>query len=106
MRLIRKTKGITQEDFGAVSSRTYVSSVERGMKIPTLAKIDELAKVLGVHPLTLLTLAYVKHQKISGAQELLGVANKQLCEILVDPLAARLRVSRSEQQVFASKSKK
>ena len=85
MRLIRKAKGVTQEDFGAVSSRTYVSSVERGLKNPTLAKIDELAEVLGVHPVTLLTLAYVDDCTVLGTRALLGTVKKQLNEILADP---------------------
>jgi transcriptional regulator with XRE-family HTH domain len=55
---IRKAKGISQEAFALTSSRTYVSTLERGLKSPTLNKIDELAEVLGVHPLTLLMAAY------------------------------------------------
>jgi transcriptional regulator with XRE-family HTH domain len=55
---IRKAKGIPQEAFALTSSRTYVSTLERGLKSPTLSKIDELAEVLGVHPLTLLMAAY------------------------------------------------
>ena len=58
LRSIRKAQGLSQEDFSLVSSRTYVSSLERGLKSPTLQKVDELAQGLGVHPLTLLTLAY------------------------------------------------
>jgi transcriptional regulator with XRE-family HTH domain len=87
MRLIRKAKGITQEDFGVVSSRTYVSSVERGLKNPTLAKIDELAEVLGVHPVTLLTLAYVDDHTVVGTRALLSIVKKQLDEILSKPPA-------------------
>jgi transcriptional regulator with XRE-family HTH domain len=41
-----------------VSSRTYMSSLERGLKSPTLSKVAELCEVMDVHPLTLLTLAY------------------------------------------------
>ncbi len=81
MRLLRKAKGLTQEDFGLVSSRTYVSTVERGLKGPTLDKIDELAKVLGVHPLTLLSLAYVQDQTVTGVQNLLMLVESQLQEI-------------------------
>lgn len=55
----RKSRGLTQEDFSIVSSRTYLSSLERGMKSPTISKLDELASVIGVHPLSLLTLAYL-----------------------------------------------
>jgi transcriptional regulator with XRE-family HTH domain len=58
LRKIRKAKGISQEAFALTSSRTYVSTLERGLKSPTLSKIDELADVLGVHPLTLLMAAY------------------------------------------------
>ncbi|OLO11216.1 transcriptional regulator [Chromohalobacter japonicus] len=54
----RKAHGLSQEDFSEVSSRTYLSSLERGLKSPTLAKVDELASVLGVHPLTLLAECY------------------------------------------------
>ncbi len=55
----RKSKGVAQEQFDVVSSRTYVSSLERGLKSPTLKKVDELAGVLQIHPATLLALAYV-----------------------------------------------
>ncbi len=54
----RKARGLTQEDFSSLSSRTYVSTLERGMKSPTLSKINELAEILNIHPLTLLVLAY------------------------------------------------
>lgn len=59
IRLVRRAKGLSQEDFGVTSSRTYVSTLERGLKSPTLSKIDTLAKVMEVHPLTLLVLSYV-----------------------------------------------
>jgi transcriptional regulator with XRE-family HTH domain len=55
----RKSRGLTQEDFSVVSSRTYLSSLERGIKSPTITKIEELASVIGVHPLSLLALAYL-----------------------------------------------
>lgn len=55
----RTAKSVTQEDFSVVSSRTYISMLERGQKSPTLEKIDALAKVLKVHPLSLLALTYM-----------------------------------------------
>ena len=51
---------MTQEDFDEVSSRVYVSALERGIKQPTLAKVDALSAVLEVHPLTLLVLSYCR----------------------------------------------
>ena len=56
----RTVLGKRQEDFYEFSSRTYVSVLERGLKSPTLLKVDQLAAVLGLHPLTLLTLAYTE----------------------------------------------
>lgn len=56
---VRKKRGLTQEDFSVVSSRTYLSTLERGMKSPTLEKIDQLSSVLKIHPLSLIALAYL-----------------------------------------------
>ena len=55
----RKSRELTQEDFSVVSSRTYLSSLERGIKAPTITKIDEIATVIGVHPLSLIAYAYI-----------------------------------------------
>lgn len=41
-----------------MSSRTYLSLLERDLKSPTMHKLTELCEVMDVHPLTLLTLAY------------------------------------------------
>jgi transcriptional regulator with XRE-family HTH domain len=60
---IRKSRGLTQEDFSEVSSRTYLSSLERGLKAPTISKLEQLAAVLGVHPLSLLALAYLPSER-------------------------------------------
>jgi transcriptional regulator with XRE-family HTH domain len=54
LRNTRLRRGLTQEDFGIVSSRTYLSTLERGLKNVTLEKASELADRMGVHPLTLL----------------------------------------------------
>ena len=58
LKTIRKARGLSQEAFSNVSSRTYMSSLERDLKSPTLNKLVELCEVMEVHPLTLLTLAY------------------------------------------------
>lgn len=58
LKIVRKARGLSQEAFSDVSSRTYMSSLERGLKSPTLSKVAELCEVMDVHPLTLLTLAY------------------------------------------------
>ncbi|MBI2277086.1 MAG: helix-turn-helix transcriptional regulator [Dechloromonas sp.] len=58
IKAIRKSRNLTQEDFGLVSSRTYLSTLERGLKSPTLDKLDEIARVMTVHPASLILLAY------------------------------------------------
>lgn len=75
---IRKAKGISQEAFALTSSRTYVSTLERGLKSPTLSKIDELAEVLDVHPLTLLMAAYLDQEEgvIAKARKELEALNR------------------------------
>ena len=57
-RKVRRARGLTQEDFFDESGRTYISELERGLKHPTLVKIDQLAGPLKLHPLTLLALSY------------------------------------------------
>lgn len=58
LRKARKANGLTQEDFAEVSSRTYLSTLERGQKSP-LDKVHVLAQTIGIHVLSLLTLTYL-----------------------------------------------
>ena len=62
LRRVRSAKGVAQEEFDVVSSRTYVSALERGLKQPTVSKVDDLAAILDVHPLTLLAFSYCGKQ--------------------------------------------
>lgn len=59
LRKARKANGLTQEDFADVSSRTYLSTLERGQKSPTLDKVHVLAQTIGIHVLSLMTLTYL-----------------------------------------------
>lgn len=79
-REIRKSRGLTQEDFGVVSSRTYVSTLERGMKSPTLDKIEALSTVLGVHPLTVLALTYMHAAGETSLKDVFAVVLDELDE--------------------------
>lgn len=77
LKAARKARGIAQEEFDDISGRTYISALERGIKVPTLGKIEQLATVLRVHPLTLLTLAYLSGGENANPERLLaGVANE------------------------------
>lgn len=85
--MARLAKGLTQEDFANESGRTYISEVERGVKQPTLQKIDELAVPLGVHPLTTLALAYLVKYDVLSADTLLDKVRAELQGILQFPLS-------------------
>lgn len=60
LRQFRKSKEMTQEDFSQISSRTYLSTLERGLKSPTLDKIDEISRLMGIHPVTAVAGTYLK----------------------------------------------
>lgn len=81
-RTVRLARGLTQEDFAQQSGRTYISELERGVKQPTLQKIDELATALAVHPLTPVVLAYLNQYDVSSVDELLGLVRSELREIV------------------------
>lgn len=81
LRQTRKAQGLTQEDFSLVSSRTYLSLLERAQKSPTLEKINELAETLDVHPLTLLTLTYLHEkprQKLGKLHDIIAMEIEQI----------------------------
>ncbi|WP_241509651.1 helix-turn-helix domain-containing protein [Pseudomonas ovata] len=62
----RDTNKLTQEDFVGVSGRTYLSEIERGLKKPTLEKLDQIATRMGMHPLELLVACYSKRDAMSA----------------------------------------
>ncbi len=81
LRRIRKARGLSQEAFSDVSSRTYLSSLERDLKSPTLNKLTELCEVMEIHPLTLLTLAYAGDQP-RNIKQLLNQVRQELDAIV------------------------
>ena len=85
---MRKACGLTQEDFDEVSSRVYVSALERGVKQPTLPKVDALAMRLGMHPLSVLALAYCPGQSQEELHRLLSLVEAEAAAVLKDPGAA------------------
>lgn len=71
LQTVRKKRGLTQEDFSDTSSRTYLSTLERGLKSPTIDKVNDLAKSLNIHPLTLLIKAYANADGVSDIEKLI-----------------------------------
>lgn len=83
LKTVRKARGLSQEAFSDVSSRTYLSTLERDLKSPTLNKLAELCQVMDVHPLTLLTLAFAGEGPRRQTQ-LLAQVREELAAVLKD----------------------
>lgn len=81
LRDIRLAKKFSQEDFALVSGRTYISELERGVRQPTLNKLDELADTLGLHPMTILSLAYLKRRDDKHLDALAERVSRELREL-------------------------
>ena len=79
----RRAQGLTQEDFSEVSSRTYVSTLERGKKSPTIEKIDALASALEIHPLTLMLLTYLIKSNQAEQSSIVQQVTLELNRILI-----------------------
>lgn len=69
--------GLTQEDFSDMSSRTYLSTLERGQKCPTLEKVVELASVLQIPSLTLIAESFLVFEPDQTLEVLLGVVQRE-----------------------------
>lgn len=78
LKKVRKHQGLTQEDFSGVSSRTYLSSLERGVKGPTIEKVDQLSQAMGVHAVTLILLAYLEKSDGSNRRVLIDRIDREL----------------------------
>lgn len=86
LRTVRKARGLSQEAFSDVSSRTYLSVLERDLKSPTLSKLGDICEVLNVHPITLLVLAYSDGSR-EGDQTVLTQVLDELRELRRCPVA-------------------
>ena len=82
LRELRVARGMPQEAFDQVSGRTYVSALERGLKQPTLTKVDELAAAMEIHPLTLLLASYCRNLTPDHVRDVCAAVQQELSELL------------------------
>lgn len=78
LKQLRMSQGLTQEDFSDVSSRTYLSTLERGLKSPTIDKLDEIASAMDVHPMSILALCYLQRDRSLTIEQLFERIRKEL----------------------------
>lgn len=81
IREAREARNITQESISAFSSRTYLSDLENGKKEASVSKINALATSIGVHPLTIFTLAYLQIDGTSNIDDLQRKVANELSHI-------------------------
>jgi hypothetical protein len=77
-----------------VSSRIYVSSLERGTNSPTLEKVEQLCEVMGLHPGSLVLLSYFQGLTPPQQERLWKTLRQQVDELIV-PAPQKKRVRRS-----------
>ncbi len=84
LRVVRGLRELSQEDFSLVSSRTYISGLERGLKSPTLKKLEQIASVVDIQPLTLLALSYAPAPTMHGLETVLEAVRKEAEDLWSD----------------------
>ncbi|MQT76171.1 helix-turn-helix domain-containing protein [Pseudomonas helleri] len=80
LRQMRKSRDLSQEDFGDSSSQTYLSQLEGGGKGPTLEMVQALATVMDVHPLTLLMQCYLLMDHTATLESLIERIRNEVTE--------------------------
>lgn len=76
---LRNSRELSQEGLGP--SQSYISAIERGKWKPSIEKIEQIAEVVGVHPLTLLVLAYQKQAPEQKPDELLKKIQREITSL-------------------------
>lgn len=105
LKAIRAGKGLTQRNLAEVSSRTYVSKLERGQSSPTLEMITALSGPLSVNPLTLvaITLCAESGQSLNA---LLRRTQEELAELAQNGILKKLTISSGDELLVTLPSTK
>ena len=91
LKAMRGGRGLTQKDLAEVSSRTYVSKLERAQSSPTLEMIHTLSVPLNLSPLTLvaMTIATDSGQSI---RSLINLIEHEVTELTRMGVLAELHI--------------
>lgn len=96
LKAMRAGKGMTQRNLAEVSSRTYVSKLERAQSSPTLEMISALSGPLSVNPLTLvaITLCAESGQSVNA---LLRRTQEELADLTHAGVLKNLAISSADE---------
>lgn len=70
IRSLRKKKQFTQESLTMFASRSYFSEIENGKSEPSLSKVIQIAQYINIHPLTILTQAFLNSDSRLNIEDL------------------------------------
>ncbi|MBC9250683.1 MULTISPECIES: helix-turn-helix transcriptional regulator [Pseudomonas] len=76
---LRNSRELPQEGLGP--SQSYISAIERGKWKPSIEKVEQIADVVGIHPLTLLVLAYQRQTPGLKPDELLKKIQREITSL-------------------------
>ncbi|KPA92060.1 helix-turn-helix domain-containing protein [Pseudomonas sp. RHF3.3-3] len=96
LKAMRATRGLSQKKLAEVSSRTYISKLERGQCCPTLEMISALSVPLNVSPLTLMAVT-LGAQTGEPIQVLLGRLEREAAELAQSGVLKELQIPFSEE---------
>jgi transcriptional regulator with XRE-family HTH domain len=80
LKATRAIRGLSQKNLAEVSSRTYISKLERGQCSPTLEMITSLSVPLNLSPLTLMALT-IRAESGQPIRSLVNRLQNELAEL-------------------------
>lgn len=96
LKAIRKARGLSQYNLAEVSSRTYISKLERGQSSPTLEMVSTLSTPLDLSPLTIVALALATETEQS-IRSLINHVESELGELAQAGVLAELKIPADQQ---------
>lgn len=95
LKAMRAGKGLTQRNLAEVSSRTYVSKLERAQSSPTLEMITALSGPLNVNPLTLVAIT-LSTESGQSVKALLRSTQEELADLAQAGVLKDLKIPSDE----------
>ncbi|MFL1526238.1 helix-turn-helix domain-containing protein [Pseudomonas sp. O230] len=102
LKAMRANRGLTQRNLAEVSSRTYVSKLERGYSSPTLEMLTTLSVPLNVNPLTLIAIT-LSAESGESVTTLLRRAQEEIADLAQAGVLNALQIPPSDVQIMISR---
>lgn len=93
---MRTLRHMPQQRFFGSTSRAYMTHLEQGRRCPGLAKIEDLAAVLDVHPASMVVECYLKKNPEMDLDSLLEKIKQDLTYEYSEPVPAAVTVQEPE----------